>query len=425
MIEINWEIFKTKEGLERYQQIENYSSENDNNICSKSKYDKKLTSGVKKMIENECAEGDLLNYIRDKLSFNTEMHSGKIHDDILIYIVKKLYINIIDAYIHYDVDSEHIIIKNICKYTDNIDFFMSYWDGSNNTINYYCHSLLYKNEPSQLSDFIYNNFSKVVKNPDAYYIFYIFDDVDIEIGYELIKHVIDKYKIKFGSAKPLKNKCSTPEKYIEIMEMLIINSLPKINHTLFMKEIMNNCNIDAVKYFTEKYFADINIIFELMKVVNKFEIFKYFINFVGVEKFDVDFFDTKFAPVHEYDILNWLYDNGFKININMMDFNSIDIIILIMQNMIQTNNYEHIRPNTEYITKKIFHELNPFEILNKIIKYVPLHMFDIDIIFKIAAMYNNVEIINLLLSNNFEPKNIQNIIHDAKLLGNTKILELF
>lgn len=405
--------FKTIEGFVKYYEtIKNKYAIS--TYCNKITIpDNETNIGVTKLIENECDEHSLLKY-------GKKYYHDVPDQDILKYAIKKSYIKIIDLYAKHTPAHHNNIIKYVCSLTDNVDLFKKYYTGTNVLV-CLCSSLLFENKPSDLTNYILNNYNwtETTAVPIKPIIFLHTFKID---NCDLIKFIVTEYKIKFDDVDTslLELKCPTLEDYKEIMETLLINSGSMINMNNFMRKIVDNSSVDIIKYFIEKYYT--GDLFNLVKYADNLEKFKYFIDIIGIENFSQDYFNVdKFFCC--YDILEWLFDNGFNINIDIEDFD-YDIMFLILKNMIKTNNFEYIKKNTRNIMRNIFSQNNVDDLFEKLInlEHMSIILFDLDIIFEFAIVHAITKIVDQLLIE-FEPKNIDDIVHDLKLLKNDSMLE--
>lgn len=379
-------------------------------------------------IKDEYDEDDLLNFITEKVTFNFGPKNWELHHMILGDATKKLYINIIDNYIQHETLPIEIILQNICMYTDDIELFLKYYVYNKNTLKYFCNSLLYSKNLSNLSNYIFNNYTVSAEEKFNIYFF------DKSCDSHLIQIVVDMYNIDLNRIDILNIKrCYlTTESYIEIVETIVRNTSDSVWPELSIFQIFGTNDIAIVEYFMKKYFNDVNvnILFKSIECVIGLPMLKYLVELIGIEKFEKDFFNYdfyydsgKYSFVHDCEALKWLFDNGFEVDVDMDNLVYIEPIILKMQNMIATNNHDQIKQYTKILFNKLFYYNCTFEPKSKIFDSVPIYFFDLDVIFEISIINNCTDIVDLVLAENFKPKNIQDVIHDLKIFNNTQMLE--
>lgn len=415
MTKINSNDFKTIEGLNLYMRYE--YEKNDWDLTFDNIYYK-----LDDLINDECDEDILLKYLINNTLIDDIMNNWNQSrfEKLCKYIVKKSYVDIINKCIESESSFIYAIMDLICATTDNVELFEKYYNQTD-TFSYLCTSLLYKNEPSKLTDHISNNYNLEFN----FFKFGMFKKDDVE----LFKSIISRYKINYEQINILSIilKCPTISDYVEIMETILINSdASVVDIKLFMREIILNGNVEHVEYFLSKYFYDVDqsILFELIEYIKKLPTLKYLIELIGLENFDSKYF-CKNIFNFDYDILKWLIDNGFEIILNIEGYYDPDTIFFIIEIHVKADDYIWIKSNARTIINKLFYTSFDTDniILNNFFEIVPEDALHIDIMFEIFIMDGHFNNISLLLSKNFKPTNILDIIHDLTLLEDQTMLD--
>lgn len=393
------------------QEIQNKFFENDmatEEELAEYDHEELIVENFIKMINEEISEDDLIDYIikNPTISFNCI--------DTFRLSVKKSYDKIIDLYI----DSNYDYIINICcTTTDNIYLFKKYYKDKNDSFDYLCMSLIYNQAPSKLTTYISNNYLCVPKINT----FRVFSNVDKIISTNLIKYIVSTYDITYYNIDTIELyfKCLTVDDYVEIMEMILINSDIYKCRILFMRNIIHLCSKAHVEYFITKYFfAD--IVKKIILRAKDVQTLKYLVELVGFDNFDQEYFTELKIIGYDHDMLKWLVDNGFKIIIDSPY--DVKIIMLMVDIEIKNANYDKIKSDTRRIITIIFNRNLSTEVINFLKRTVDV--FDLDILFEIAIMHECIEIVDLIIIN-YQPLNIDDIVHDLKLLNKDKIIKRY
>lgn len=374
---------------------------------------------IDELISNECSENELYKFVTTIFLANSGSYLtyADTYDKLYKYIIDKSYLNIFNA-IASNSRYDSTGIKNIVlTCTENIDLYNKF--ASEDVVNDIFLSLLYKEEPSILTEYIINNNEltsmcnifipckyKYISNSDT--------------CYYLIIYVIEKCNLAYGDVRTSYELygLTTDNNCIKILELLLNNSNDKDDIAYdFLLEIMRYYSLDNFKYFINKYFYNINcnILIDILNCAFKLDYVQYLIEIIGHDKILPNYFDN----YKDYDCIKWLYDQHLLLRPIFDVISDGNTVIMIVQNLINDSDFDYVKDNTRIIMRIII-DSNMSEQLMKI---VPIKIFDLEIIFEMAALSECFNIIDILIAENYNPKCLDNVLHDLKLLDKILILD--
>lgn len=371
---------------------------------------------INKLIAAECTYDDLYEYIttefllEDKNFFFIKYDE---YDNLYEYIINKSYTDLFDLL---TIDYSYKVESVICKITDNVELYIKY--SSDYSIEHIFLSLLYNYEETALTLYILDNYKKntnIVTVP-----YYYIDIIDSDIRFRLIKYVITKCNLSYNNIciyDQIFNSMSD-DKRLDITRTLLENYLDDkcIIFKEFMSNIMHKFSFEIFKYFMEEYFSNIheNILINFIKKVSNLSILQYLFEMIDRTKLCPEFFTNYYT----YEIIKWLH------NVQLLNYSDrllcdIDCILFIIKIATDNHDYIFIKNNTRLIMQKIIN-CNMFD---QLLSIVPINFYDLNIIFEIAAMSEHLEIIDMIVKENYKPACINNVLHDLKLLNKDKIID--
>lgn len=369
----------------------------------------------------ECSENDLIESIRHPLS----------NKKLIKYIIMHSCTNCIDKIMTSDDNLIDYIKRMICKHTDNIELYEKY--NTKNGSLYYdlCYSLFYLKKPSQLTNHILNNYDCSTKNND----FNMFCSLkDSNTMFFLIKYIIETLHIGYAFSIYGLCYCMPENLYFEILNMLVLNTddfyaCPKTNLNLLrtlMGDIVCKLSLPNIKIFmsTHPQFINQKICIEAIPLCSNLDIFLFMIELVGVNKINSKLFDHYDNFCECYDIVKWLIDNEYlrgpecKINFHIDEISDDSVIDLIINNAIELGDFDYIEKNSMALVFSIMSG-GSLELFNKI----PISIFksNSDQIFELLLFDEKFDLL-YLFDDLSRPTNIDDIVHDCKLLNKNNIL---
>lgn len=490
MTELNKSDFKTKQGYATYKQNKNKLNLSYQTIEIE-------MINLDKYLNENYSEDDLCNIVEQKKVL--------LNDFLLKYLMENMYTKVIDIlvanqYCHYT------LMIAICKFTDNVDLYIKYQYSNtifeeHDAFEYLFYSICYKNEPSELSKYILENYSCEPGGRTAFHNLWITD----KKHYECVEYMIDLLKLSTNNIqidrylvgslpdddiariikKLIENELSIHIKtnYVFVKEylaytfsydidedilLLIINKfdinlndfnfyelygiipnlLDRNQHKILQQLILNTSNISTkikfliIKQLEQSEKADvltINLYIDQYFYDNKFDIYNHMINtcqhmhtfLYFVENAQVEPNINLIIKNYNIDIVKWMFDQGYRLDktISYKEY-TFEVLNIILEYDCLDCNYDRIKDEYKNICQSIFIINNltfKIDIIKKLIelsdaKIIDLH-FGSHIVLSKAIIYENFDIAQLLLDNDFILTNKEDIIFDAKILKKDSILD--
>lgn len=398
MSELTVDDFKTEEGKNLYK-TKNYDGIlrfTDQNNFSK----------ILDLINKECTEEELFLFFNETLVCY-------IWDDLIKYAIDKSYTKILQFFTtQYKSD----IVYYTCRFTDDVDLYKKFnINDTDELISNACQSLLYENKPSHITEYILS----IYEHCESVQISLNFcDDLDLmdkNLVFELIMYIVNNFNLSMGNIGFMPSiDCLHEENYVEILETLWIKETNDYIYK-FANYVTDICSLPNVKYLTEKYLSDTEIILEILPRISKFDIFLYMVDIVGQDKLEPDMFINY---SFDYDVMKWLIDNGFNVRPNI-DYCHANRWILIITDAITKCDYSYVKSCTEKIIYKMYNEVN-IRLFKDLIMELSINIFDLDILFEYVMIREIKELMDIF--DGCVITNVDDVKHDLKLLDMTETL---
>lgn len=391
---MDWVEFKTDVGINIYsKKIQDSIFEPNYNLIT-----------IEQMIKNKCTPEELLSFVKTIPILN-------MYTIVTNYIIQNLNDDaIIDDLINYDVKFLPIIQRAICIYTTNVDLYKKYCVTQ---VESFILSLFYyyNGQPSDITEYI---LSENILNNSVHrnFLYEFFNDRNESTDrFKIILFIVENLNLKIDNFN-----VSTLFKFLrEEYAIIIMEKIFSEKYMYdFMFTIIKNCSLPNIKTIINKYTPNINILLETINYATDYDTFLYMIDLIGISNFDQDSFI--FTMFKNYDIIKWLFANGFKHEPYILPGINHDIILLIINH---TENYAYIKDNTNAIIKSMFQNDEQM----KLFDHIPINIFNTDLMFNLAFIHEKYKLINMLVENGFKHKNISDIIHDLTVLKRESMLE--
>lgn len=369
---------------------------------------------INELLKKNCTEDELLEYIG---SIKLDPSNPYKYKNLYKHIVTNLLESVIDTIIIQNENYLAPIQLAICQHTDNIDLCKKYCQNSYfDSFNAFCASLCYKNKPSVLSEYIFENYEMILATTSKYF-FLNFGSMHKDTQLELIVYVIDKFNISYSKNNYYEFIFNTlgEDSAIIILNKLLNNVMYDINLIIpdLIEIIIEHCSVSNVKFFVEKYITNIQILIKLLSRTNNFDTFKYLVEVINNNAL----IDPKLFYLTNYEIVEWLLLNNIMIKPNITYCSNYKIILLVVKAAVLNNDVEYLKENTSNIMIKMY------ENYDKLFDIVPMNIFDLDKMFEHMIIFENYKLIDEIIGIGFKPKNISDIMHDLKLLKKDQMLE--
>lgn len=341
---------------------------------------------INKLISDGCTEDILLDYLKkDDASSDIIFYTN-----IMKYAVVNSFIKICDEI------PNVFLLAAICKYTDNVELYLKYYQNNDRLFEHVCLSLFYTTGPSRLTEYIVEKYKiDIINQPD----FVIFNDADNDQDkFEQMSYVIDKFKISYCIDNYKLFKFLTEDFGIIIIEKLLNNNMNDQIIDCAVKLIIDNCSLHNIEIFIEKYLLNRNLSINLLHSVTDYDIFIYLIRMV--DESELNFNDNNFKFLSNHMIVKQLIMNGYTVRPKISLVDDYQVACLIIQDAALNNDLVYLYDNTEGIIIMFLDSINVFDI-------IPSSILDQDVIYCIANRYSDENLINILVQNKY-PIDLEN-----------------
>lgn len=279
--------------------------------------------------------------------------------------------------------------------------------------------MLYEKKPSILTEYIVNNYKIIQKS--ITYIPHEYNYIsDPDLCYDLIIYVINSCNLAYDDilTQNLLYGMTTDNNCIKILELLLNNYLGN-RQTIaykFLLEIMMYYSLDNFEYFMDKYFHyDREVLINILAAVPKLDCVQYLVEIIGRNKISCNFF----RRYNDYDCIKWLCDQQLLLRPNFDVIADGNVVVMIVQNLINNLDYDYIKISTRIIMQIMIGS----DMLDQLMKIVPINIFDMEIVFEIVTLSEYFSVMDLLIVENYKPACFDDVVHDLELLKKVTVLE--
>lgn len=386
-----------------------------------------------RLVDLNQSEDEIYQYI---LTLIKNKHYLSTKFKFIKHIIVNQWFTIIDLLIDQIIIKKYNMVQYICMYTEDINFFEKYNQGdATNAFIYYVTSLS-QSEPSKLLDDLENELSIHIKTNYVFVKEYLAYTFSYDIDEDILLLIINKFDINLNDFN-----------FYELYG-IIPNLLDRNQHKILQQLILNTSNISTkikfliIKQLEQSEKADvltINLYIDQYFYDNKFDIYNHMINtcqhmhtfLYFVENAQVEPNINLIIKNYNIDIVKWMFDQGYRLDktISYKEY-TFEVLNIILEYDCLDCNYDRIKDEYKNICQSIFIINNltfKIDIIKKLIelsdaKIIDLH-FGSHIVLSKAIIYENFDIAQLLLDNDFILTNKEDIIFDAKILKKDSILD--
>lgn len=339
------------------------------------------------------------------------------------YIIDRSYFKVFDILVTNSKYYNDEIRYSICFNTDDVHLYKKYVTHDTNPIRDLFLSFMFKGNPSELTEYIVDNYDLKIKySGDMCIYLNLIYISDCDKLYQAMKYAITRCKLAYNNICYRLCTLLKTDECIEILELLFDNFLPNDIYE-YVLDIMHNQHIDVFKYFFIKYYdgSDDTVIKFLVNTI-QLENIQYLVGMIDRDKI----FAKYFEDCSDYKTIKWLYDENLlfdKIEDKIIPYHpnlklisDSECMIMILEKI--TDSYVFLK-NTRTVMKKIIE----FNICYYLIETVPINMFNLAIVFEIASLNEQYDLMNMLVTENYKPINIDDVVSDLNILEKYSMLE--